>query len=318
MPHLPKNLIKRKGRPGFYYRRMVNGKRVTRFLSRNYSDAVLLLKRMDAVPLPEITVRDAAKQWLALYVAVSRNPKGQRLAKARVEQYLEPFLGHYLVARLSPDHLRGYRLWLEKKVALQTVSHLLSDARSLLRWAEEVGYVSRSPFPKRIMPRIQQRPPDRLTDTEVERICALPDPHGFVCRFLLATGLRWAEACRAQTSHVEGGMLIVSQTKSGRLRRVPIGPEFTMGRVGRFVPYSEKSPGSFARVVQAVVPGFHVHQARHTFACQWLEWGGSLPALQQILGHASIETTQVYARLSDDMVKLEAGRLATRVATSNS
>jgi len=51
---------------------------------------------------------------------------------------------------------------------------------------------------------------------------------------------------------------------------------------------------------------------RHTFACQWLERGGNLAALQQILGHASIETTQRYARLSDEAVMREAQRIGER------
>ena len=82
-------------------------------------------------------------------------------------------------------------------------------------------------------------------------------------------------------------------------------------RVGRLVPYAIGSPGSFANLVRrsSEIPGFHVHQMRHTFACQWLERGASLAALQQLLGHASITTTQRYAKLSDEAVMREAARI---------
>jgi site-specific recombinase XerD len=59
---------------------------------------------------------------------------------------------------------------------------------------------------------------------------------------------------------------------------------------------------------------WHIHQMRHTFACRFQERGGSLPALQQILGHASIITTQRYARLSDESVRAEVHRIAQREA----
>src|SRR5207244_8320220 len=129
-----------------------------------------------------------------------------------------------------------------------------------------------------------------------------PEPRRGVVRLALATGRRWGELTKGRAADVDQGMLVVHGTKSGRLRRVPLPADIlaeTRGRVGRLVAYSWKSPGSFASAVRKAsgVGRFHVHQLRHTFACQWLERGGSLAALQQILGHASIVTTQRYARL---------------------
>ena len=174
--------------------------------------------------------------------------------------------------------------------------------------------LDRSPFPKRVMPRIQESPPDRLWDDEVARILTLGDPHGFVIRLGLATGLRWGELCHVEPGHLVGGMLVVWQTKSAKVRRVPVNPALSheiRNRSGRLCPFEVGSAGSFGKFVRrhTGVARFHVHQLRHTFACRWIERGGSLSALQQILGHASVTTTQVYAKLSDDHVRREAERI---------
>jgi integrase len=107
----------------------------------------------------------------------------------------------------------------------------------------------------------------------------------------------------------------VHQTKTGKVRRVPLTPALQRdlkNRVGNLVPYSETACGAFASYAKKLsgVAGFHAHRMRHTFACQWLESGGSLAALQQILGHSTIATTQRYARLSDESVVAEARRLS--------
>jgi integrase len=226
-------------------------------------------------------------------------------------------MGYVLVSKVTPQHLREYRVWLEGECrAAATVRHVLGDLRNLLYWCEEAGLIERAPIPRRWLPRLPETLPDRLTEDEVECLVGLPDPHGFVIRLGLGTGLRWSEMCRAQARDVRGGDLEVGQTKSGKLRRVPLLPDLLQevrSRVGRLVPFSAKSPGSFAAAVRrrSGIQRFHMHQLRHTFACRWLEKGGSLAALQELLGHASIVTTQRYARLSDDLVRREVERLAS-------
>ena len=57
------------------------------------------------------------------------------------------------------------------------------------------------------------------------------------------------------------------------------------------------------------IKGFHVHQTRHTFACRYVEAGGELAMLQEILGHASVVTTQRYGRPNAKAIRNDANRV---------
>ncbi len=313
MPRLPKGMYQ-KGK-AYYTRKWEGGRDRWITLGTDYEEACRELRefRSGGRRLPnQSTVSVVAARWLEMYVATARPASGHK-AVQRVRDYLAPYLGIKPVERVTKDDLRGYRIWLDGRgISPQTVVHVLSDARCLFRWAEESGYVDRSPFPRRLMPKIQERPPDRLADEDVAVLQSLTEPCGFVIRFGLATGLRWGEMVRAKADHVENEMLVVSQTKSRKVRRVPLPPEFQRElrlRVGKLVPFVDSSSFNLKVRRLSSVADFHVHRLRHTYACNWLERGGSLAALQQILGHASIVTTQRYARLLDAHVKAEAATL---------
>ena len=321
MPKLPKNMFKR-GR-SFYFRQMVHGRIRRISLGHEYTEALDRLRSLKrdggVTPASTATVGEVARRWLSSYVPTVRSEKDQRLAAQRQRDYLEPFLGHLLLSRISPEDIRAYRLHLGKTdLSLQSVRHVLSDLRCLLNWCHDGGLIDASPFPRRVLPKIQERAPDRLTDEEVTKVCDLEDPYGFIARFLVQTGLRWGEAVRAQASDLQGNMLVIHRTKSGKVRRVPV-PDSLLAelrtRVGRLLPL--RHANGFAKQVQrrTELTGFHAHQLRHSFACRWLEAGGSLAALQEILGHASIVTTQRYGRLGEPHVRAEAERIQGRLVT---
>lgn len=274
-------------------------------------------ERTTAFHPPNPTPAELGSRWLGAYVATTRNPKGQRLARVRFEKYLLPWFPGADVRDIHGDHVRELRLALERRHRLRpyTVMHVLSDLRCFLRWAVSVGVLERSPFPPRVMPRIAEIVPRGLTQDEEARLAQVPGRAGFVLRFLLGTGLRWAEACAARPTHVLGALLEVEHTKFGRVRRVPLSPalreEIARLQDDRLVPYAANSPGSFSRAIRrrTGIPNFSVHRCRHTFAMRWLAAGGNLAVLQQILGHRDLTTTMRYARVTDDLIEREAERV---------
>ncbi len=323
MPKLPRGMFLRKGR-GYYTRRWVDGKDRWIALGKDFDEACRKLRDAERreVPVVRLTVKEAAAKWLETYVATNRAVKQRGMAAQRVRDYLEPNMGYRLLSRVEKEDLRAMRLWLERQGKKPlTVRHILADAKCFFRWCEDAGWLDRAPIPHRLLPKSQERPPDRLSDAEVEAILGVPEPYAFIVRLALGSGLRWGELSRVSSSDLEvargesgdvQGVLVVHHTKSWKVRRVPLQralfEELRM-RIGRFLPII--NPWGFARMVRRFsgVERFHAHQLRHTFACRWLERGGSLAALQQMLGHSSIVTTQRYAKISDDMVRREVERL---------
>ena len=183
-------MFKRAGR-GYYTRRRDNGRDRWISLGRDFDAASQKLREFDRRDLPpkQIMVREAAKRWLETYIATNRGAKSRLNAAQRVRDYLEPYMGYKQLCRVTKDDLRAYRLWLEKKeLGVLSVRHILADARCLFRWAEDSGWIDRVPVPHKLLPKVQERPPDRLTDSEVEAVLSIPEPYAFVVRLGLGTG----------------------------------------------------------------------------------------------------------------------------------
>jgi integrase len=168
--------------------------------------------------------------------------------------------------------------------------------------------------------------PRRLTDAQVDRILLFARPKESPCiRLAVHTGLRWGELRTLQWRHVvmePRPHLVLEATKSGRVRRVPLSvaaleaiQELRGTSTSVFVsPYRAVNSFNLSYRNRDRMPKddrvvWHWHQLRHTFACRYLERGGSLAAFQRMLGHSTSRMTERYASLSDEALFADLDRV---------
>jgi len=122
------------------------------------------------------------------------------------------------------------------------------------------------------------------------------------------TGMRQEEVASLTRAQLRPGAAQLIHTKTGRPRSVPLDERAvgtivgTPARVGcPYVFWSERGDryhevASRFRVIvkRSGAAPFRFHDLRHWFAIDYLRRGGSIYTLQQILGHASIKTTEIY------------------------
>lgn len=266
-----------------------------------------------------LTVRDAVKSWLEDRVRHTRHGAFAENTRKRCDDVLLPFMGTQPLQQVTAGTLFAYRNHLVELTSRRgrpmspaTVRMFLGDMRAVLNHALTLQILDRSPVPRGWLPRLPERAPDVLTRHEQATLMALPGDHGWVLRLLLGTGVRWGELARAQAQDIQNGKLVIDRSKSGRVRRVPLPPDVLAechGRVGRLSPFRDSC--TFNKRVRELsgIVRFHSHLCRHTFATEWRDSGGSLAALQAVLGHGSIAVTERYGTISEDMVEREAQRL---------
>jgi integrase len=266
------------------------------------------------------TIRDAVQSWLEDHVRHHRHGAFAGNTHSRCERILVPFMGSLPLEQVTAGTLFSYRNHLVGLTSRRgrpfsdaTVRMYLGDLRAVLNHALTLQVLDRSPIPRRWLPKLPERAPDVLSREEQATLAALPDDYGRVLRLLLGTGMRWSELVRAQSQDVLGGKLVIRRSKSGKVRRIPVPPEVLAecrGRVGKLSSFADVC--AFNKRVRELsgIIRFHSHLCRHTFATEWREAGGSLAALQAVLGHGTIAVTERYGTIGDDLVEREALRLA--------
>ncbi|WP_200375976.1 site-specific integrase [Thiocystis violacea] len=351
-----KLLVSKSGRKFFYFRYSVNGqKRAVKLgeqgalsvtearqqaLERRYQLDQGRDPQAEKIALRAIpTFAEFALQEYLPYARQHKRSADSDESKLRV--HLLPRFGAQRLDTLTTRDLQRYHGEIKTSHCAATANRHLSLLAKLFKLAVSWERLAKNPClgVKKFQENNQRH--RYLSQDELQRLFQAMDaePNQVIVaalKFLLLTGMRKEEALQARWEHVDldQGTLFLPDTKSGRSRYVVLNPAALAllqaqprhedhpyvfpGRVaGRPVNNPQKG---FRRLLAAAgITNLRIHDLRHSFASLAVNAGATLYQVQHLLGHASAQTTQRYAHLSDDALRTASAAVATSVtqATQN-
>jgi integrase/recombinase XerD len=242
------------------------------------------------------------------------------------------------IRAVGSRHLIGFLTVLrDRGLSARSQARILTTLRRFYRFlAREDALADGDPTAHLLLPKVGRPLPHAPSRAQVEALLELPDPmtplgardHAML-ELLYATGLRVSELVRLEVKQInlEAGFLRV-RGKGGRERVVPLGtrarekilsyldasrPQLLKGRSSTylFVTRSAKplTRQAFWRLLkqyalQSPEGGkVYPHALRHAFATHLLDGGADLRAVQAMLGHVDIATTQIYTHLTSERLR---------------
>jgi len=229
---------------------------------------------------------------------------------------------------LDAGYVRAFAAWRHRRGAGgRSVQRALSAVRTFYAFLAREGAVARNPAAGVRAPRAPKRLPRVLDPERVAALLRIGDSEPLAVRdwammeLLYSSGLRLAELVGMDVSHLDLRAGLVAVTGKGAKRRiVPVGrlargalerwlelrprlaatgePALFVGRRGsRLTPRAVQARLKRWSRCQGLGVDVHPHMLRHSFASHLLESSGDLRAVQELLGHADISTTQLYTHL---------------------
>ncbi len=271
------------------------------------------------------TLRNYASDLEQFYLYLARTAEGSERPEPELDQIdnitIREFLGHL--------YQRG-----NKK---SSVARKLATVRSFIKFLRGEGAVSTNPAKLVATPRQEKRLPDFLPTGSVVELIEAPDTSSIlgkrdraILELLYATGLRVSELVGLDLGDIDLGEKILRVLGKGRKERVvPFGQKalealedymraradlikqvrnaevdavFLNARGGRLTSRSVEY--LIDRYVEKLAQRLkvHPHTLRHSFATHMLNAGADLRAIQELLGHESLSTTQKYTHVSTEQL----------------
>jgi integrase/recombinase XerC len=237
--------------------------------------------------------------------------------------------------QLDPPLLRGFLAQLHKKNKKSTIARKIAALRSCFGYALNEGWISENPVSQIRTPKKEKTIPPFLSEKEVDVLLQEPDDEAWLelrdqafLEVFYASGLRLSELAALDWKALDLSLGLVRVVgKGGKERIVPMGqkaieslrnyrravqqaeqrseikisdPEAVfLNRMGRKVSDRTIARRLKKRVIKGnLSPAISPHSLRHSFATHLLNAGADLRIVQELLGHASLSTTQKYTHVS--------------------
>ena len=207
----------------------------------------------------------------------------------------------------------------------KSIQRHLSSAKGFFRFLKKNNLISSSPFELVTAPKSSYTLPDVLSPEDVEQLLNFKPSNTIEIRdmaiveLMYSSGLRVSETVNINISDFEENMSFLRVIgKGSKTRLVPMG-RFAINAINNWLNEREKisnntdalflnSKGSRLSVrsiqlrlkkmaIKQGLPPVHPHMLRHSFATHMLESSGDLRTIQELLGHSSLSTTQIYTKL---------------------
>jgi integrase/recombinase XerC len=233
------------------------------------------------------------------------------------------------------DHLtiRGFLSCLyEKGLGKTSVARSLAAVRSLYRWLAQEGVVEQNPaalvstpkLPKKLprVPTIEEM--NTVLDGDMPEVASFPERDHLMLELLYGCGIRNSELISINLEDISlGAEAILIRGKGKKERYVPFG-DSVKSTLAVYLPKRQQiltgkkshpallinqrggrlTTRSVGRIIKKIAvakglsPDVHPHTLRHAFGTHLLEEGADLRAIQEMLGHERLSTTQRYTQLS--------------------
>ena len=207
----------------------------------------------------------------------------------------------------------------------KSIQRHLSSAKGFFRFLKKNNLISSSPFELVTAPKSSNTLPDVLSPEDVEQLLNFKPSNTIEIRdmaiveLMYSSGLRVSETVNINISDFEENMSFLRVIgKGSKTRLVPMG-RFAINAINNWISEREKisnntdalflnSKGSRLSIrsiqlrlkkmaIKQGLPPVHPHMLRHSFATHMLESSGDLRTIQELLGHSSLSTTQIYTKL---------------------